>query len=319
MKKYLLLIITVLLTACSGTAANVSDKPDKHDSHHGSDQITITDFADRTLSFPSPPERIIALSNGDMDIIYALESELVGRPTTRGVLSVPEAESVEQIGSTHEFDLEKVTYLRPDVVLGNYPMNQKDIETIASIDSQLVLTNANSIDDITKQITLYGDLLQKQEKAEQLKETIEHKVTSIQNKPLPEEVRVLLVYGAPGTYMVALPNSLSGNMLDTIGVKNIAADFPQLEHYPQYAQLNTERIIEANPQVVLLMVHGNPESVKEGFIKEMEQNAAWNNIDAVINNQIEILPTHLFGTNPGTQITEALDHLYEILLEVESP
>ncbi len=85
-----------------------------------------------------------------------------------------------------------------------------------------------------------------------------------------------------------------------------------------YAQLNIERIIEANPQVVYLITHGNPEDVKKGFMEEMKKNPAWNNIDAVKNNHIEILPPHLFSTNPGTNIIDAIEYMANSLKATEN-
>ncbi|WP_078579688.1 ABC transporter substrate-binding protein [Salipaludibacillus agaradhaerens] len=298
-----LITLIALLTACSESAAN-NVTPASSEGLY-----SIDDFAEQTITFQQAPERIAALSNGDMDIIYALGGSLVGRPTTSFDLVIEEAEEVEQIGSTHEIDLEKLTYVQPDVVLGHTQMNAKDVPTIQGLGAQIVLTDAQSVDDIREQVLLFGQMLQKEDEAAQIVETITHKVSEIQSVTHNESVNVLLVYGAPGTYMAALPNSLSGDLLDIAGANNIASDFDRLEAYPQYAQINTERVVEANPDYILIMSHGNSDEVKDGFLKEMEQNAAWSEINAVKNNHIELLPSDLFGTNPGTRVTEALDLL----------
>ncbi|UJW58473.1 ABC transporter substrate-binding protein [Bacillus sp. A116_S68] len=298
-----LITLIALLTACSESAAN-NITPAASESLY-----SIDDFAEQTITFQQAPERIAALSNGDMDIIYALGGSLVGRPTTSFDLVIEEAKEVEQIGSTHEIDLEKLTYVQPDVVLGHTQMNAKDVPTIQGLGAQIVLTDAQSVDDIKEQVLLFGQMLQKEDEASQIVETITHKVSEIQSVTHNENVNVLLVYGAPGTYMAALPNSLSGDLLDIAGANNIASDFDRLEAYPQYAQINTERVVEANPDYILIMSHGNSDEVKDGFLKEMEQNAAWSEINAVKNNHIELLPSDLFGTNPGTRVTEALDLL----------
>ncbi|MED4600490.1 ABC transporter substrate-binding protein [Paenibacillus validus] len=275
--------------------------------------VSVQDFAGRTVSFQAVPQQIVALSSGEMDIVYALGGQLVGRPTTSAPLAVKEAEKVQQIGTTHGIDLEKIALVSPDLVLGNHPMNTKDIPSIESIGAKMVLTSANSVEDIKKQIALIGQLLQKDDKARELIGSIDKKLTELQHNRAAEKPRVLLVYGAPGTYMAALNNSLSGDMLVMAGGENIAADYPKLENYPQYAQLNTEKIIQSDPQLILLMSHGNPETVKEGFVKEMQQNAAWTSLDAVKQNRIEVLPSDLFGTNPGTRVIEALDLLQKLL------
>lgn len=314
MRKNTLSIFAILLlfvTGCSQSSevGNESKLPSEN-------QYTITDYADQVLTFHNVPERIAALSNGDMDIIYALGGELVGRPNSTGEETIPQAKDVVQIGTTHEIDLEKLTLARPDVVLGNVQMNSKDVPTIQSLGSQMVLTQAQSVEDIKAQVDLFGEMLQKQDKAKEINTTIDQKITEIKDSASEEKIRVLLVYGAPGTFMAALPNSLSGNLLELAGAENIASNFPNLEAYPQYAQMNTERIVQANPQYILLMSHGNPEEVRVGFMKEMEQNAAWNQLDAVKEGRIEVLPSNLFGTNPGTKVTDALDVLVELFQAV---
>ncbi|MNI34730.1 High-affinity heme uptake system protein IsdE precursor [compost metagenome] len=279
--------------------------------------MTVKDFAGRSITFNQVPRTIAALSNGELDIVYALGSEVVGRPTSPSTVVVKEAEKAMQIGSTHGIDLEKIALLSPDVVLGNNPMNSKDIPSIEALGSKVVLSSANSIDDIKKQIQLIGGLLQKEGKAAELIQILDDKLQAYAPKEGSSKTRVLLVYGAPGTYMAALNNSLSGDILAKAGGENIAADYPKLESYPQYAQLNTEKIVKSNPQLVLLMSHTNPDQVKEGFMKEMSQNAAWSSLDAVKLNRVEVLPADLFGTNPGTRVAESLDILNKLLQTVK--
>ncbi|WP_342427140.1 ABC transporter substrate-binding protein [Paenibacillus sp. FSL L8-0158] len=322
MKSYMLWSSAVLLlavTGCSNGASTADHKPTSASvsatsGTTSSTAIQVTDFSKRTLAFQKVPQHIVALSNGDLDIIYALGGSAVGRPNSNGPSVVPAAKNVQQIGSTHEVDLEKITMLKPDVVLGNYPMNEKDIPAIEGVGSQLLLTGANSVHDIQSQITLFGQLLQKQAQAVKLNQQIDQQVTKLQKETAStSKPKVLLVYGAPATYMAALPNSLSGNILEAAGGSNIAADFPGLQNFPQYAQLNTERIIQADPDYIFIMTHGNTEDVKAAFIKEMQENAAWNGIRAVKNNQVEVLPSDLFGTNPGTRVTKALDLMHQKL------
>ncbi|MEA1851581.1 ABC transporter substrate-binding protein [Cytobacillus sp. OWB-43] len=270
---------------------------------------TIEDFAGREIGFVEEPTKIAALSNGDVDIIYSLGEKVVGRPNAD--TWIKEAEGEQQIGSTHEVNLERIALLKPDVILANRTLNEKDVPSLESLGAEVILTEANSIEDIMNQISLYGSMLDKEEEAKSVRSDLETTLKEVEQPSTA--VRVLLVYGAPGTYMAALPNSLSGDILTHAGGENIAADYQALESFPQYAQINTERIIEANPDFVMLMTHGNPEEVRDGFIKEMQQNAAWNSIEAVKNGRIEVLPADLFGTNPGTRVVEAVSFLSEKL------
>lgn len=309
-------MLAVMLAGCQ-SQSKADDSQQSNNAGSKAKTVSITDFADRTITFREKPDRIVALSNGELDIIYALGGELVGRPNSNGPITVKEAEKVQEVGSTHGIDLEKLTALEPDVVLGSHPMNLKDIPSIEGIGAQAVLTSANSVDDIKKQVTLFGELLGKDEQSTRIISEIDRKIDEIKSKQPEGKPRALLIYGAPGTNMAALPNSLGGNLLELAGGENIASDYPALDSYPQYAQLNTERIIESNPEVILLMTHGNPEEVKDTFMKDLKQTAGWSDMDAVKNDRFIILPSDLFGTNPGTRVMDALEYLHEIFAEMD--
>ncbi|RKJ16157.1 ABC transporter substrate-binding protein, partial [Butyricicoccus sp. 1XD8-22] len=55
----------------------------------------------------------------------------------------------------------------------------------------------------------------------------------------------------------------------------------------------------------------------DSFIKEMKKNAGWKDLDAVKNERFIILPSDLFGTNPGTRVTESLEFLQKIFKEMK--
>lgn len=281
------------------------------------DSLRITDFAGREITFSSNPQHIVALGNGEAEIIYALGGTLAGRPTARAVVKA--AEGVMQVGSAHEIDLEKLAYLKADVVLGNKRMNTKDIPNVERIGARMVLTQADSVEDIKRQILLFGQMLGKEQKAEQLVGEIEAKIREGSTRSPRQKPRVLLVYGAPGIYMAALASSLGGNLLELAGGKNIAANYPALQSYPQYAALNPERVVEANPQFILIMTHGNAEEVRRGFEQEIRQNAAWSSLDAVVHNRVSVLPSDLFSTNPGTRVAQALQLLAGLFTGARMP
>lgn len=248
---------------------------------------------------------------GDMDIIHALGGKVVGRPDTK--LTLPEElKKAKIIGNAHQPNFEQIASLKPDVLVANNGF-QKNVPTVEGQGTKVIISSANSVQDIQKNIELYGTVMKKEDKAKELNQKINDQMKKYEKK---SDVKALLVYGAPGTYLAALPTSLSGDVLEKTGGKNIASDFPETKEYPQYAQLSVERIIEANPDVIYLITHGDPKSVKKAFEGEMMKNEAWKNLDAVKQNRVVILPPDLFGSNPGTKVTEAMDFMYKSIQDV---
>ena len=303
-----ILSVFFLLIGCSakGDERTAATKTEK-----GKEKIEVTDLSGRKVIFDKVPESFATLSMGDMNIIHALGGKIVGRPDAK--ITLPEdIKKVQVIGNAHQPNFEQIASLKPDVLIANNGF-QKNVPTVEGQGTKVMISSANSVQDIQKNIELYGTIMKKEDKAKELNQKITNQMKTYEKK---SDVKALLVYGAPGTYLAALPTSLSGDILEKTGGKNIAADFPKMKEYPQYAQLSVERIIEANPDVIYLITHGDPNSVKKAFEGEMMKNEAWKNLDAVKQNRVVILPPDLFGSNPGTKVTEAMDFMYKSIQDV---
>ncbi|MDA2191910.1 helical backbone metal receptor [Bacillus cereus group sp. BceL221] len=303
-----ILSIFFLLIGCS---AKGDEKAAATKTEKGKEKIEVTDLSGRKVIFDKVPESFATLSMGDMNIIHALGGKIVGRPDAK--ITLPEdIKKVQVIGNAHQPNFEQIASLKPDVLIANNGF-QKNVPTVEGQGTKVMISSTNSVQDILKNIELYGTIMKKEDKAKELNQKITNQMKTYEKK---SDVKALLVYGAPGTYLAALPTSLSGDILEKTGGKNIAADFPEMKEYPQYAQLSVERIIEANPDVIYLITHGDPNSVKKAFEGEMMKNEAWKNLDAVKQNRVVILPLGLFGSNPGTKVTEAMDFMYKSIQDV---
>ncbi|MFB5093960.1 ABC transporter substrate-binding protein [Bacillus cereus] len=303
-----ILSIFFLLIGCS---AKGDEKASATKTEKGKEKIEITDLSGRKVTFDKVPESFATLSMGDMDIIHALGGKIVGRPDTK--LTLPdELKKAQVIGNAHQPNFEQIASLKPDVLVANNGF-QKNVPTVEGQGTQVIISSANSVQDIQKNIKLYGTVMKKEDKAKEINQKMNDQMKKYEKK---SDAKALLVYGAPGTYLAALPTSLSGDILEKTGGKNIASDFPETKEYPQYAQLSVERIIEANPDVIYLITHGDPKSVKKAFEGEMMKNEAWKNLEAVKQNRVVILPPDLFGSNPGTKVTEAMDFMYKSIQDV---
>ncbi|WP_342541284.1 ABC transporter substrate-binding protein [Heyndrickxia sp. FSL K6-6286] len=307
------LVLLVALTACDNGKKEASGDQIKNKSVEEI-SIKVTDASGQSLSFDKVPDSIATLSSGDLDILLSLGANVTGRPTVSGEVA-KDLKTISEIGNPHQPNFEKIAEIHPSVLIAGMSFKQH-AANIEKQGTKVIFTEANSIDDIQNSIRLYGTLLQKETEAEKVNQRISKRVEGMKAEEA-SPVKALLVYGAPGTYLAALPNSLSGDLLEKAGGENIAADFPKEDSYPQYASLSVEKIIERNPQVVMLITHGDPNAVKDAFEKEMKKNAAWKNLDAVKNGNVVVLPSNLFGTNPGTKVVEALEVMKESLSKVK--
>jgi iron complex transport system substrate-binding protein len=297
--------LTLALAACGNSSTDTNTNAEKV-------QISTTDRSGNKVELTKAPSSVAALSPGDAEVLLELDANVVGVPTMTGV-TPDNFKGITEIGNPHTPSLEKIAQVHADVFFAQETFKQY-APTVENQGSKVVYTKADSIEDIQQNVTLFGDILQKEDEAKDINEDITEHVQSLQQSD--NKVRTLLVYGAPGTFLAALPSSLVGDILEKAGGENVAADFPKADQYPNYASMSTEKIIEANPQIVMLITHSDPEAVKAAFEKEMKQNAAWKNLDAVKEKRVVVLSAELFGQNPGTKITEALDDMKKHLDEV---
>jgi iron complex transport system substrate-binding protein len=305
---FLLMAMTVVFAACGKSEDTTATTEKKEETK----EIKVTDLTGREVVFNESPKNIATLGSGDMDIVHALGGNIVGRPSSKAPLKTPELERATQIGNLHQPNFEKIASTQADVIIADSGF-KKHIETVEKGNTKVFLSATNSIADLQKSIDAYGKILGKEAKAKELVTSIDEKVKSVKQD---KKVRSLLVYGAPGSYMVALPTSLSGDILEKVGGENIAKDYEATKEFPQYAQLSVERVVESNPEVVYLITHGDAEAVKKAFEEEMKKNAGWKNLDAVKNGKVVVLPAHLFGSNPGTKINDAIDFMAGSIKEV---
>lgn len=297
-----------VVAACGKTEEKVEKIEKEEVEEVATEGITVTDLQGNTVEFDKAPERIVSLIAGELNTLYDLGATAVGRPVIRGKMS-EEIAAIEEVGTSNDVNVEKIASLTPDVVIVHPQLNKDAIPALEELGIGVIQMGANSIDGVKESIEILGKLVQKEEKAAELIAEIEERSKGEQE----EALRTLVIFGSAGNWMVALPDSLSGNMLEAVGGYNIAEDYEKLERFPQYAQLDMEKIIEADPEVIFFITAGPQEETVKAFTSEMEQNPAWNNIQAVAKDQFISLPNDLFGANPGSHIIESLDYLHETL------
>ncbi len=280
--------------------------------------ITVIDHANREVNLAEPPKRIVSLVQGDMEIVHRLGAEVVGRPTMNREVISEALREVTEVGTAHEVDFEKIVSLKPDLVIGSASLNMKDATTAEALGLKLFLTNSNSYDRILEVIEMYGEILARQTEAMALIDEIEKAKENVRASSTVEQVKALVIYGTPESFMAALPSSLSGNLLEIAGGENIASQLPGIDRYPDYAQLSMERVIEGNPDVIYFITHGDPEVVKDRFKQELKSNPSWEKMKAFKHDQFVFLPYELFGTNPGPRVVESLEYLKKSLNSVST-
>ena len=105
-------------------------------------------------------------------------------------------------------------------------------------------------------------------------------------------------------------NSWAGDLLVKFGINNLGAELQGNSAISGYVTLSPEKILEANPEVILLVDTGD--DIREQFKSE----PFWSQLKATQTNQIYVFDYYGL-VNPGSvaKIAEACDRLKQLLLE----
>ena len=119
--------------------------------------------------------------------------------------------------------------------------------------------------------------------------------------------RVLILMGLPGSYVVATDKSYVGSLVKLAGGENVYPDEDQ-----QFLTVNTEDMLEKDPDIILRTAHAMPEKVHAMFQDEFKTNDVWKHFRAVKEDKVYDLNTKRFGMSANFSYKEALGDLEKV-------
>ncbi|MDL2281148.1 ABC transporter substrate-binding protein [Selenomonadales bacterium OttesenSCG-928-I06] len=310
MKKALVALLVILIAVCawgykqqSETASTVKTR-------------VVVDDTSKAITIPEKPQRVIALNSSNIDLYYGAGGTVIARPNkvTLNKETMAKVENLPTIGEAANPSIEQIVALKPDLVLGlNMPFNQNLVPILEKADIPVLLVSLGDYQDTLNRLKFFGELSGHSEIAQQTIDSLEKKkeeaLAKNKNNAKP---RTLILFGTPENYMMALPKSFPGGLIELLGAENIAKDEKGMSETLPYASFNIEFVIKANPDIVLLIVHGEQNSA-EKIQQDMAKHTSWQHLKAVQEKRVYVLPFHLFGINPGVQTGEAIEYLGDIL------
>ncbi|AWV33019.1 ABC transporter substrate-binding protein [Paenibacillus sp. FSL H7-0716] len=345
MKKLLVLLVIAVLTAmtaCSST--NTADNPkneavtnttaneSKEANAANTTEVANTseaagkvyslenDGVDETLfnealsQFPATaPERIVTTSVPLTEMLYLLGITPVGVPTSTNPIPA-DFETIDRIGSPMAPDLEVVTKLEPDLLLGAESLRSTLDKSLEGIDLQKAYLRTESFEDLKLSLKVLGTYFNKKDEMNAALTKILDKENELsqlaEGKELPS---VLLVIGTADSFMVMSEKSYLGSLVKKLGADNIATSVLQVTD--TYSPINMENIVAADPDIILVLASGDHGATEDKFKKEIEKNETWTKLSAYANNKINILDYSVFGVtsiiNAETALTEIAKYFYE--------
>ena len=254
---------------------------------------------------------VVAATVSGSQVLDKLDANVVGIPTTQ--LEMPEKfKGLPEVGQSMNPDLEVVASLNPDVFVMDNAFKDSVEKSLKEYDVNTFFLKTNTYTDYIKSIEELGKTIDKEEEATTLINELKNIEKEVKSKKGDKAPKVAIIFGSGENFMLATETSYLGDLVKTVGGKNIASKLDKnVEN--GYVQLSLEYILEQNPDYILRFAHGNLEETKKSFDKAFDKNPAYQELNAVKNNKVVDLDSNVFNVSANLKVKEAIQTLGDIL------
>ena len=265
--------------------------------------VTVRDATGVEVTLGAEPQRIVSLLPSNTEIAFALGlgPRVVG--VTEWCDYPEEAKTRTKIGSLKP-DVEKVISLMPDLVLAGASANADAISALRQAGVTVFAVEAKDLPGVYLSIQQIGRVAGAGQAAEALIESMKKRVDAVQRAVAgvgeADRVRVWVEI-TPDLY-TAGRGTFIDDLMRIAGGVNVAGDVEG------WAQLNSEAVIERNPQVIVTAYGPYVKDVKG----TVTGRAGWDGIDAVKADRIYSIDPNIV-TRPGPRLVEGLEQVARAL------
>ncbi len=278
----LILITMIIIASLCGCG---KDNHNKNENGTGTNAVHVVSLA------PSVTEILFAIGADDM---------IVGRTD---YCNYPEAASkIESVGTYSSPNMELIIEKNPKYVIASDFIDENIKSQLEAIGTTVYVVNASNVEEIENEIIKIGDMLDLSDNAKKVVDDM--KKESEQVVQLRDEVTVTkTAFFDLGSFYSIGNDTFLGNVLDDIGVINIAADSGD-----SWPQLSVEAIVEANPDIYISSCTG---------ADELQNTPGLNSLDCMQGSNLIILDSELADClqRPGPRIVEAELKLARLIYE----
>ena len=265
---------------------------------------TFIDEVGREVTFPFPPQRIVSLAPNITEILFSLglDEEIVGVSIH---CNFPEKARIKpRVGSYISVDFEKITSLKPDLIIATGAGNTREmVDRLGKLGFPSYVIYPKNFNDIMKSILNIGEVVNRERAAKRITEEMRkrsHRVVEL-TQGLPRLKVFIQISDAP---MVTVgQGSFADDLIRLAGGENIAGK--EKEVYPRFGM---EEILKRSPEVIVIS------SMKPNgdYQKISQEWNRWKALPAVKNGRVHIINSDLID-RPSPRIIEGLEELARIL------
>ena len=272
----------------------------------------VSDDEGNKIILNKKPEKIVVTSASFLEPLHKLDLNIAGRPDSKN--NTPDwAKEIPSIGKVYQVDVEKVLSCSPDLVIVNRGMNEKLVGVLKENKIPVLVMDMKTYDEVKNSIKTFAKISGNETKGDELIQKMDDDIKNILDKLPKEKKRVAILHSTAQGLTVQLDGSIAGNIIKMFGWENVASDMIPIEKNSDSAPYSMETLAEQNPEIIFVTSMGDADEIKANMTKAIAENAAWQAIGAVKNNQLYFLPQDLFLLSPGLHYPEAVKKMAELI------
>lgn len=304
LKKILIALLCLMsilgtLTACN---SNSNAPVDTANVQPEEDNVRIIKHAMGETKVEGTPKRIVALEFSFVDALAKFDLKPVGIADDNNPENIIEPIRTQvgdyiSVGSRYEVNLEVISSLKPDLIIGDIKRNKEIYESLQEIAPTILLDSFSAGYEESKDtLPIIGDAVGQGERVNEILKS-HNAVIEKYKKMIPkEEKRTVLPAVANDKGLWGHSEvSFTGSLLESVGLEN------GIESDQAYNEMTLEQLLKFNPDVLFIMTSG-----EKTVIDEWKNSPLWQELSAVQNNQIFFVERNKWSLSRGLIAAEEI-------------
>lgn len=241
--------------------------------------VTVIDDRNVAITITKKPQKVAAISTFAADMLASLNQQAVGLSTLNhkqsAYLPKPEQAYVD-LGEIHESNLELLTQLEPDLIVGLRQYTDPFADKFSNIANFLaydLITYQDSINAVNS----LGKALGEPEKSLIFNQQFEQLLKQY-NQEVPGELSAVLLWDWSGTLFAFYDHSFSVEIMKNLKVKNLMGPSPTPTlKKPDAGLISMEALLALDPDVIIVF---------KGDNSPINPHPLWQRLSSVKNNRV---------------------------------
>ncbi|MEQ1758524.1 MAG: ABC transporter substrate-binding protein [Vicinamibacterales bacterium] len=270
--------------------------------------VTVRDAADRLVTIPKPPQRIVTIfaSNTELVAAVGLFDRIVG---IDGLTTYPpEVSRIRKVGGRLGFSVDAIVEQNPDLVIVTPARNAMHqlTDPMTRIGVPVIVLMSRDVAEVIRNVRLVGEACSVAERGNVVAATLEQRLAAIKARTTGRRgPSVTMITGRVGTGMllVAQPNTYTGDAIVLAGGRHALgrAITPQV---------SPEALWTADPDILL---YAGPKSA----LDELLTRQGWRDMRAIRSQRAHIVSRGELLI-PGPRTFDGIEHLAALFDPVRS-